>query len=117
MRRAIRCLAVALAVVVLAPPVGAGERGNEPRGTTAIVRVRIVDNAFRPRNLTIDRGTVVRWVNRGDRSHTTTSNTGVWDSGTLAPGDTFRRRFRRAGTFRYHCEIHSGMTATITVTT
>ena len=29
--------------------------------------------------------------------------------------DTFRRRFRRAGTFRYHCEIHAGMTATITV--
>jgi plastocyanin len=81
-----------------------------------VVRVRIVDNAFRPRNLSIARGTVVRWVNRGDRSHTTTSDRSIWDSGTLSPGDTFRRRFRRAGTFRYHCEIHTGMTATITVT-
>jgi len=116
MRSAIRCLAVALALIVLVPPVGARERGNEPRGTTQIERVRIVDNAFRPRNLSIARGTVVRWVNRGDRSHTTTSNGSVWDSGTLSTGDTFRRRFRRAGTFRYHCEIHTGMTATITVT-
>ncbi|MGH2539596.1 MAG: cupredoxin domain-containing protein [Actinomycetota bacterium] len=115
MRSAIRCLAVALALLVLAPPVGARERGNEPRGTTQIERVRIVDNAFRPRNLSIARGTVVRWVNRGTRSHTTTSNGDVWDSGTLSPGDTFRRRFRSAGTFRYHCTIHSGMTGRITV--
>jgi plastocyanin len=115
MRSAIRCLAVALAVVALAPSVGARERGSEPMGTTQVARVRIVDKAFRPRNLTIARGTVVRWVNRGDLSHTTTSNRSLWDSGTLAPGDTFRRRFRRAGTFRYHCTIHSGMTARITV--
>jgi plastocyanin len=115
MRSAIRCLAVALALVALAPSVGASERGSEPTGTQ-VVRVRIVDNAFRPRSLAIARGTVVRWVNRGSRSHTTTSNRNLWDSGTLAPGDTFRRRFRRAGTFRYHCEIHSGMTARITVT-
>ena len=71
--------------------------------------------SFRPRNFSIRRGTVVRWVNRGDRSHTTTSDTSIWDSNILSPGDTFRRRFRRAGTFRYHCEIHAGMTATITV--
>ena len=115
MRSAVPCLAVALALLVLVPPVEARERGNEPRGATAVVRVRIVDNAFRPRNLSIARGTVVRWVNRGDRSHTTTSDTRIWDSNILSPGDTFRRRFRRAGTFRYHCEIHTGMTATITV--
>ena len=116
MRSAVRCLAVALALLVLVPPVGARERGNEPRGATEVVRVRIVDNAFRPRNLSIARGTVVRWVNRGDRSHTTTSDTGIWDSDTLSPGEAFRRRFRRMGSFGYHCMIHSGMTATITVT-
>ena len=88
MRSAVRCLAVALALLVLVPPVGARERGNEPRGTTQVDRVRIVDNAFRPRNLSIARGTVVRWVNRGDRSHTTTSNTSIWDSGTSSPPAT-----------------------------
>ena len=54
-----------------------------------VVRVRIVDNAFRPRNFSIRRGTVVRWVNRGDRNHTTTSNMSIWDSNILSPGDTF----------------------------
>ena len=114
MRAAIRCLAAALVLLVLAPPVGAREREVGPSGTTQVVRVRIVDNAFRPRNLTVARGTVVRWVNRGDRTHTTTSNTSLWDH-TLSPGDSFRRRFRRMGTFAYHCSIHTEMTATITV--
>ena len=115
MRSAIRCVVLALVLVVLAPPVGAREAGDRTTGTVEVVRVRIVDNAFRPRNLTIDRGTAVRWVNRGDRTHTTTSNTGLWDQ-TLSPGETFRRRFRRVGTFSYHCTIHASMTATITVT-
>ena len=115
MRSAISCLAVVFALVVLAPPVGATERGDGPSGATEVARVRIRDNVFRPGTLTIDRGTVVRWVNRGDRTHTTTSDTGLWDR-TLSPGETFRRRFRRLGTFAYHCEIHSGMTATINVT-
>jgi len=65
MRAAIRCLAVALFLVVLAPPVGARERGDGPSGTTQVERVRIIDNAFRPQNITVARGTVVRWVNRG----------------------------------------------------
>ena len=86
MRATIRCLAVALALVVLAPPVGAHERSEGPSGATQVARVRIVDNAFRPRNLTIARGDVVRWVNRGSRTHTTTSNTGAWDSARLSPG-------------------------------
>ncbi len=117
MRSSIRCLVVALALVVVAPPVAAHERATAaPRGATQVVRVRIVDRAFRPRSLTIDRGTVVRWVNQGAKNHTTTSTTGAWDSGTLSPGDTFRRRFRRTGTFRYHCTIHTEMTGTITVT-
>jgi plastocyanin len=115
MRLAIRCIVVALALIVLAPAVAADEPGREPRGATQVVRVRIVDFAFRPRNLTIDRGTVVRWANRGNRRHTTTSNTGLWNH-TLAPGETFRRRFRRMGSFAYHCSIHPQMTGTITVT-
>jgi plastocyanin len=115
MRAAIRCLAVALALIVLAPAVGAHERGGGPRVATQAVRVRVIEFAFRPRNLTVARGTVVRWVNRGDVTHTTTSNTGLWNE-RLAPGETFRRRFRRMGTFAYHCSIHPQMTARVIVT-
>lgn len=115
-RSIVACAALLLMLVVLAPEVAARPAGDGPTGTTSRVRVRIVDNRFRPASITIDRGTVVKWKNRGSRTHTTTSDTGLWDSGSLSPGDTFRRRFRRRGRFDYHCTIHASMTGTIRVT-
>ena len=113
-KRAIaRLLVLVLALSAIAVPAGA--RTDEARGGER-VRGRIVDNRFSPRDITIARGTRVRWVNRGNNPHTTTSNTDLWDSGTLSSGERFTRRFGRRGTFNYHCEIHPTMTATITVT-
>jgi len=81
------------------------------------VRVRLVDNAFRPRSLTVVQGTRVRWINRGDAVHTSTSNSDIWDSGLLDPGEAYSRVFRREGTFKYHCTVHPAvMRATVTVT-
>ena len=113
-----RLLTLGLLLLLLpAAGVDAAERSErEPRGTTEVVKIRIVDNRFRNGTTTIERGTVVKWRNRGDNTHTTTSNSGVWDSGNLLPGESFRRRFRRSGTFQFHCEIHSTMRGTITVT-
>jgi plastocyanin len=108
-----RLLLLVLALSAIAVPAGA--RPDQVRGGDR-QRVRIVDNRFRPRSISIPRGTRVRWVNRGNNPHTTTSNTDLWDSGTLSSGERFTRRFGRRGTFNYHCEIHPSMTATITVT-
>ncbi|MCI0636169.1 MAG: cupredoxin domain-containing protein [Actinobacteria bacterium] len=108
MRRTIRSLPLLFLVVFVlvvglaAPAIGGGA-----------TRVRIIDNGFRPRTVTIDRGTAVRWVNTGNRDHTTTGP--GWDSGALDPGDTFRRRFNRRGTFAYRCTIHATMRGTIIV--
>jgi plastocyanin len=113
-KRAIsRLLVLVLALSAISVPAGA--RTDEARGGGR-VRVRIVDNRFAPRRIEIPRGTRVRWVNRGNNPHTTTSNTGLWDSGTLSSGERFTRRFGRRGTFRYHCEIHPTMTGRIIVT-
>lgn len=73
------------------------------------------ENFFRPRTLEVRKGARVVWRNRGSRPHTTTSNSGLWDSGTLNPGQIFNRRFRKVGRFRYLCEIHDGMTGRIVV--
>jgi len=114
--------ALALAVALQAVPSGAAPRREPGPGTPRVValasveRVRIVDFAFRPRRLEVPKGTRVRWVNRGDVAHTTTSTTGLWDSGALAPGETFSRVFRTRGTFRYRCTIHPDMTGRIVVT-
>ncbi|HEU4356693.1 MAG TPA: cupredoxin domain-containing protein [Actinomycetota bacterium] len=115
-------VAVALALVGIlsvgtALPAVSGERPERSAvvtGTTT--RVRIVDFAFRPRRIEIPRGTRVAWKNRGAVGHTTTSRAGIWDSGTLAPGDRFSRVFRSRGTFRYVCSIHADMRGKVVVT-
>jgi plastocyanin len=124
MRRApIRLATIVLAATLvgsLAAPsmasVRARSHGTSPLALSSIKRVKIVDFAFKPGTITIAKGTRVRWTNRGNSNHTTTSNRGVWDSGVLAPGATFSRVFKRVGTFRYHCSIHSTMHGKIIVT-
>jgi plastocyanin len=61
-------------------------------------------------------GTTVTWSNGDAVGHTVTADGGAFDSGTIAPGTSFSRRFGSAGTFAYHCKIHPSMTGTITVT-
>jgi plastocyanin len=107
MRGALR---VVLAVTIAAPLTSA-----VPASAVVVQRVVVRDNVFKPATVTVARGTRIRWVNRGDRSHTTTSNTGLWNV-TLDPGEAYARRFRKAGTFRYVCSFHSGMSGTIVVT-
>jgi plastocyanin len=113
-RSIVACVALLLTLLVLAPEAAARPAGDGLTGSTSRVRVRIVDNRFRPASITIDRGTVVKWKNIGSNTHTSTGDR--WDSGRISPGDTFRRRFRRRGTFSYRCTIHSGMLGTIRVT-
>jgi plastocyanin len=73
---------------------------------TSVKAVKIINFAFKPKTITIAKGTKVKWTNGGSVSHTTTSNKGLWDSGVLAPGAAFGHVFRKAGTFKYHCTIH-----------
>jgi plastocyanin len=117
-------VAVAGLIVVLVgltPAVVAADRrttGKRDGAARRVVvqRVRMVNFAFRPRSLTISAGTKVRWVD-SEGTHSTTSNSGVWDSGVLSQGEAFGRVFRKAGTFKYHCSVHpSAMRGVITVT-
>ena len=83
-----------------------------PSGVTDVATQGI---AFVPKEVTIHVGESVRWTNRETLpiSHTTTSgdstdaNPGsLWDSGTLAPGQSFTRMFDTAGEFEYYCRFH-----------
>ena len=65
-----------------------------PAGSTLIT---IGDNFFDPADVTIPTGTTVCWTNNGQVTHTATSDTGVFDSGFMAPGDTFTFTFNNAG--------------------
>ena len=107
--------AVTLAALTLLPTASAHATTRvDALAAGSVAKVKMVDGlAFRPRTITISRGTTVKWVNRDNVTHTSTSST--WNSGNVAPGTSFRRRFRRAGTFNYHCSIHSGMTGAVVV--
>lgn len=114
-----RVIAILTAVLAASLPgaAAAGDQKTAPHGDVKTERVRITDNSrFSPRVMTVSRGTRVRWVNNDNLRHTSTSNTDVWDSGTLRTGGSFSRIFRRVGTFRYHCSIHPEITGRVVVT-
>ena len=73
---------------------------------------------FGHQDITIPVGTTVAWTNRDNVSHTTTevSDTEIWDSFALQPGQSFSFTFTEAGAFNYFCTIHPTMRATVTVT-
>lgn len=78
--------------------------------------IEIRDFAFAPDVILVPVGTTVRWTNGGAGDHTVTSDTGLFDAGTLSPGASFEYRFDVPGTYAYHCAIHSSMTGTVIVT-
>ena len=71
--------------------------------------------AYVPTPVTIAPGGTVRWTNDDTISHTSTSNSAVWNSGNVVPGAHFDVTFPTAGTFAYHCTIHPGMVGTVVV--
>jgi plastocyanin len=85
-----------------------------PALAAATIRdVTISNLRFSPASVTITLGDTIRWTNMDVLAHTSTSDSGLWDSGPLAQNDTFMRAFPTAGTFPYHCILHPLMTATI----
>jgi LysM repeat protein len=89
----------------------------------ATVAVSMQNIAFNPASLTVHVGTTVVWTNNESDGiqHTVTSGapgapSGVFDSGTLNPGQSFRFTFNSTGTFAYYCRIHGAhMTGSVTV--
>ena len=75
--------------------------------------------SFFPATTNIATGDSVLWTwnSTGITPHSTTSDTGLWDSTSVPAPHTFTQTFTSAGTFPYHCTIHVsfGMKGTIIV--
>ncbi len=78
--------------------------------------VGMAGKVFRPARISISAGGSVTWRNDDDRDHTVTATNDAFDSGTMAPGQSYKRTFPSAGTFAYLCVIHPDMTGTVVVT-
>ncbi len=74
------------------------------------VVVSMKDDFFSSREVTVKPGTKIIWRNLGDRQHTSTSDDGVWDSGTLNPGESWSWTVpadAQSGTsLAYYCVFH-----------
>ena len=84
--------------------------------------VNIEASQFNPAIKNISTGDTVRWIltqynsDPNNYQHTTTSNTtGLWDSTAMNLGSTFAYTFNTAGTYEYHCSIHSWMSGVVNV--
>lgn len=85
------------------------------RSFAATAASDIIDFQFVPQTVTVNQGDTVQWTNKGTSIHTTTSDTGIWDSGIMSPGQSFSHVFNTAGTFPFHCKIHPSMTGFVIV--
>ncbi|HVX58619.1 MAG TPA: cupredoxin family copper-binding protein [Candidatus Saccharimonadales bacterium] len=93
----------------------APNQDSTPQATNSVT---IQNFAFSPADITVKAGTKVTWINQDSTAHTVTetdSQVGP-NSGDLAQGESYSFTFAKAGTYHYHCSIHSEMTGTVTVT-
>jgi plastocyanin len=79
-------------------------------GLTPAAIIAASNFMFTPQNTTISVNGVIQVTATG--SHTFTSDTGLFDA-TI--GNDTCVRFTAAGSFPFHCSIHSSMTGTVTV--
>jgi len=77
--------------------------------------VSIEFSDYRPSQIDVLPGETVSWTNVSSRTHTVTSDAGLFDSGTLDGGGHFAYRFADVGSYAYHCVIHPSITGEIDV--
>ncbi len=104
-----RRLALAGAVAVLAAGLSSAAANAKP------VSVTIQFQSFAPSTIDALPGDAISWANTSDKTHTVTSDTGQFDSGYLASGQTFSYTFVTPGVYAYHCTLHSGMVGEVDV--
>jgi plastocyanin len=97
-----------------APAAGGGAVCAES-ADTGQVAVAIKDFAFGPADITAKVGQVITFTNNDSAPHTATLDNGSCSTGTISPGTSDGLMFSVAGTYPFHCRIHTNMKGTITV--
>jgi plastocyanin len=94
-----------LLVVTAVAATGAAAKGRAP--TRATKTVKAIVSHWSPTTVRISTGDTIKW-RAVSGSHTVTAYGGNWAfNQQLSTGDIRHRIFRRAGTFRFRCTIHS----------
>jgi plastocyanin len=80
-----------------------------------VAHVYIQFAAYGPEQLDVLPGQRVLWTNVSPRTHTVTSDDGLFDSGDVTSDSRFSFQFNTPGVYRYHCTIHAGIVGEVDV--
>lgn len=89
--------------------------GATDSGGNRAAQVVMRNTAFDPATVTVNAGDTVTWVNEDATKHDVVADNGEFTSNLLDTGQAFSFTFSQAGTYRYHCSVHSGMNGTVIV--
>ncbi|MDB6035426.1 MAG: hypothetical protein JWM16_5764 [Verrucomicrobiales bacterium] len=84
-----------------------------PTVASAPAQVSMLNLQFSPVTIEVKKGDVLEWKNDDLVSHTVTS--AAFDSGTIAPGKSWRHTFTKPGDFSYVCTFHPQMKGLVIV--
>jgi plastocyanin len=112
-----RILTIGLAAAALGIT-ACGGSDSEPAAAEApasagAATVQVGDNSYTPATIEVAVGETVTFENGGAIAHTVTGD--GFDSGSMAPGDTFAFTAEEAGSVSYLCTFHPGMQGTVEV--
>lgn len=122
-------LALAVGVIFLGGVAGPSKAAVSPNASTQSPKVVVVTmkgdingQTYHPATVVVVIGVnnTVEWINDDSASHTVTatsvpSGAQMFDSGNLAPGQTFNYTFTVPGNYTYHCRYHPWMVGTVVV--
>lgn len=98
-------------IATLTPTITLDKQFDVTQVTVSIGNMSTI--GFVPTSMTVKKGTTVTWTNRDSTDHTVTGS--GWDSGFIAPGESYSHRFDTVGSFDYSCTIHPTMQGTVNV--
>ena len=90
---------------------------GEARAATVDISIVGVSAGFDPTTATGGIGDTFHWTNNDGITHTTTQNSplSLWNSGNITSGNAFSKTIDFAGSYPYHCSIHTSMTGSVKV--
>jgi plastocyanin len=107
---------VAVIAMVVTNFVSSDQRSAATGSAAAPNTVVIKNFSFSPKPITVKTGSTITVINDDNTTHTLTANNGAFNTGDVGGGQDGRITVDRAGTFAYHCTIHTFMTGTVRVT-
>ena len=128
MRRILVALCAVLALALGLAACGGSSGGGSTSASTSApssssggsgggVTIKMQNIQFSPKDTTVKVGDKVTWTNDDNTDHNDTADSGAdFKSKDFGNGATFEFTPDKAGTIKYVCTIHPGMTGTLNVT-